>query len=52
MVLFLFQIVHLVRDPRGIVRSRKMGGWKVEAEQLCQKMLDDLKIKKSLPEDR
>ena len=29
-----------------------MGGWKIEAAQLCQKMMDDLKIKKSLPEDR
>ena len=45
-----------MRDPRGIVRSRKIAGWKgaqkYEAEKLCQQMLDDLKIKKCLPEER
>jgi hypothetical protein len=38
--------------PQGYSKIKKDGGLKIEAEQLCQKMMDDLKIKKSLPEDR
>ena len=52
----ILQIVHLVRDPRGIISSRGKISRKMEVEtvstNLCQKLLDDRKIKNSVSEER
>ena len=42
------KVIHLVRDPRGVLQSRevtKIGfGYNVTADQLCTKILQDLKV--------
>ena len=53
-----FQVVHLVRDPRGSIYSGKkltdrdyddLGYF---ARKLCSNLVEDLKLKYDLPEDR
>ena len=52
-----FQIVHLVRDPRAMITSitKRSGVWNdalKNSTYQCKRMLDDMKIKEGLPEDR
>ena len=46
------QIVHLIRDPRGILFSRKPMGFVKNASHLCNYLLDDLKLEGIIPSTR
>ena len=51
-------MIHLVRDPRAILRSRRVGDWitaenlKSEAAEVCSAIETDLKLSDILPSDR
>ena len=52
------KVIHLVRDPRAIIRSRWLGGWlkwtnlESESKNLCTAMETDLQLADILPSDR
>ena len=51
----MIKVIHLVRDPRAILNSRKNGNWKSrlqDTEYVCNNLLDDLQLSTLLPSER
>ena len=55
MILKMLKIIHLVRDPRGILNSRENHNWRKrlrDIEYVCENLENDLQIVNLLPKER
>ena len=49
------QVIHLLRDPRAIIKSREVGHWDAkvnEAWKVCKNLERDLQLADILPPER
>ena len=47
------QVIHLLRDPRAMIRSRLVGKMaEKQSQKVCTAMEEDLKLADILPSDR